>query len=244
MKIVSWNLNGIRSVLKKDKFYPFINQESPDIICLQETRALPSQVKFTSEFENEYPFRYWNNPEHKKGYSGTAIFSKIQPINVSYSPFDDQGRVICAEFEDYNLVTVYVPNSGSRFEYRILEWDYLFLNYLKNLNGKELIICGDFNVISNNRLDIYNPIMKSAAGNTEEEMDNFESFLEVFVDAYRLKHPQEIKFSWWSNMYQARQKNNGWRIDYFLVSKNFQFEECNILTEITGSDHAPCFLTF
>jgi exodeoxyribonuclease-3 len=243
MKIISWNLNGIRSVLKKEKFYPFINEESPDIICLQETRALPSQVKFTSEFENEYPFRYWNNPEHKKGYSGTAIFSKIEPLTISYSPFDDQGRIICAKFEDYYIITVYVPNSGSRFEYRTMEWDNQFLEYLKNFE-KKIIVCGDFNVISNKTLDIYNPKIKDTAGATLLEMKNFKMFLEYFVDAYRSKHPQEIKFSWWSNMYKARDKNNGWRIDYFLVSKDFDFEDSGILTHITGSDHAPCFLHF
>jgi exodeoxyribonuclease-3 len=243
MKIVSWNLNGIRAVLKKEMWYSFVDKDSPDIICLQETRALPSQVKFTSGFEKKYPHRYWNNPLHKKGYSGTAIFSKIKPINVSYSPFDEQGRIICAEFEHFNLITVYVPNSGTRFEYRTTEWDHKFLEYLKTFN-KQLVICGDFNVISNKQLDIYNPNIKDSAGATKEEMDNFKLFLENFVDAYRSKHPQEIKYSWWSNMHQAREKNKGWRIDYFLVSKEFEFEDSSILTEVMGSDHAPCFISF
>ena len=242
MKIVSWNLNGIRSILKKELWYPFIKQENPDIICLQETRALKTQVTFSTEFENEYPFRYWNNPIFKKGYSGTAIFSKTEPLNVSYSPFDDQGRIICAEFNDYCLITVYVPNSGSQFDYRISDWDRMFYKYLLTFT-KKIIICGDFNVIASKKLDIYNPKLgNDSCGATDEEMENFKLFLKLFVDTFRSKHPQEIKFSWWSNMYHARKKNNGWRIDYFLVSNNLNFEDSNILTEIKGSDHAPIYL--
>jgi len=244
MKIVSWNLNGMRSVLKKDLWYPFVEQHQPDIICLQETRALPTQVTFTDSFKKEYPFRYWNNPLYKKGYSGTAIFSKTEPLEINYSPFDDQGRVVHLTFENFNLITVYVPNSGSRFEYRTLEWDHKFLEYLKGFGDKPLVICGDFNVISNKQLDIHNPKIKDCAGATKEEMDNFKGFLELFVDTFRFKYPQEIKYSWWSNMRESRKKNNGWRIDYFLVSKDFVFEDSNILTDIHGSDHAPCFITF
>jgi len=200
-------------------------------------------LKFEKDFENEYPYRYWNNPVHKKGYSGTAIFSKMKPIKVSYGSFDDQGRVICAEFEEYFLITVYVPNSGSRFEYRTQEWDQLFLEYLKSFDTKKVIVCGDFNVVADKKLDIHNPKIVSC-GATLEEMSNFKMFLEFFVDAYRLKHPQEIKFSWWSNMFQSRSKNIGWRIDYFLVSKDFEFEDSGIYTDAMGSDHAPCFITF
>lgn len=231
-------MNGIRSVLKKDLLYPFINKECPDIICLQETRANPSQVKLSDSFEKDYPFRFWNNHFQKKGYSGTAIFSKIKPIEVTYPDFDNQGRIICAEFENYFLITVYVPNSGSQFDYRVNNWDSAFLEYLKTFT-KELIICGDFNVISDKKLDIYNPKIKDSAGTSKEEMKNFGLFLEHFVDSFRIKNPQQVKFSWWSNMYKAREKNNGWRIDYFLISKNLKFEESDILDQVMGSDHAP-----
>jgi exodeoxyribonuclease-3 len=241
MKIISWNLNGIRSVIKKELFFSFINKELPDIICLQETRATEVQIPLTNEFKKDYPFRYFNSPKFKKGYSGTAIFSKIEPINISYSPFDDQGRIICAEFENYTLINVYVPNSGSNFDYRISEWDRLFYWYLKSFT-KKIIVCGDFNVVSSKKLDIYNPKIGNNCGTTYEEMANFELFLKFLIDAFRFKHPNEIKFSWWSNMYHSRQKNHGWRIDYFLT--NIIFKDCNILTDVLGSDHAPCFLIF
>ena len=242
VKIISWNLNGIRSVLKKELWYPFVESESPDIICLQEVRALPSQFKFTIEFNKEYPYQYFHNPTVKKGYSGTAILSKIKPINVIHSDIDSEGRVITAEFEDYYLVCVYVPNSGSKFEYRVNEWDHLFRKYLESLN-KKVIICGDFNVASN-KIDIHNPKIKNVAGVTPEEKENFGLLLETFVDTFRTLYPEKIKFSWWSVITKARLSNKGWRIDYFLVSKGFEYTESDILTEIMGSDHAPCMFKF
>jgi exodeoxyribonuclease-3 len=242
MKIISWNVNGIRSLLKKDSFYSFINENTPDIICLQEVRALTEQFMFDETFSKEYPYQFFNEHSTKKGYSGTAILSNIEPIDVSIADFDTEGRVLVAEYPHFMLVNVYVPNAGSRFEYRVNEWDHLFRTFLISLK-KQVIICGDFNV-ANENIDIHNPnVKKTTAGFTPEERTNFKSLLEVFVDSFRIKNPQMIKYSWWSNMHSSRSKNNGWRIDYFLVSKDLNFETSDILDKVMGSDHAPVVLT-
>ena len=163
MKIISWNLNGIRSVIKKELFFSFINKELPDIICLQEVRATYRQFSFSDEFNEKYQYQIFNDHQTKKGYSGTAIFSKIEPMNIIRPDFDTEGRVIIAEFQDYFLVCVYVPNGGSRFDYRIKEWDIIFREYLKTLVSKKIIICGDFNV-AHNSVDIHNPKIKNVDG--------------------------------------------------------------------------------
>ena len=239
-KIISWNVNGIRSIIRKELWYPFVNTELPDIICLQEVRASGDQFKLSGEFNNDYPYQYFNNHSTKKGYSGTAIFSKIQPINVTVPEFDVEGRVQVAEFNNYFLVNVYVPNSGTRFEYRTNTWDHLFREYLIGLT-KPPIICGDFNVAKDS-IDIYNPKIKNKAGVMPEERENFKELLKIFVDSFRQKNPKTIKFSWWSNMFKSRSKNNGWRIDYFLVDKSINFMDADILDHIQGSDHAPVML--
>uniref|UniRef100_A0A6C0I7Y0 Endonuclease/exonuclease/phosphatase domain-containing protein n=1 Tax=viral metagenome TaxID=1070528 RepID=A0A6C0I7Y0_9ZZZZ len=240
VKIISWNVNGIRSVLRKELWYPFVNEHRPDIICLQEVRATPEQFTFSGDFQNEYPYRYYNNPQLKKGYSGTAILSKIEPMSIDRPNIDNEGRVITAEFEDYYLVCVYVPNAGSRFNYRVNEWDHSFREYLFGLD-KKLIICGDFNVACQD-IDIYNPNIRDTAGVTLEERFNFNQLLERFVDSFRLRNPELVKYTWWSNLGNCRSTNRGWRIDYFLVSKNVDFTEADILENVQGSDHCPIIL--
>lgn len=252
VKIISWNVNGLRSIIKKGKFYEFVNEYNPDIICLQEVRATPDQVIFTSKFTSEYSFQIFNNPDIKKGYSGTSIFSKIKPIRcnkgIGIPNCDTEGRVITAEFEEYFIVTVYVPNSKQnleRIEYRINEWDLNFRNYLTNLEiEKPVIVCGDFNTIDS-EIDIYNKKnikLNNCPGATLLERNSFKLFLETFVDSFRFKNPEKIKYSWWSNLGKCREHNKGWRIDYFLVSKHINFKDSDILDQVLGSDHAPCIL--
>jgi len=241
MKIISWNVNGIRSVIKKDLWYSFVNEHDPDILCLQEVRAEKKQFSFNDQFNSKYQYQFFNTHHTKKGYSGTAIITKTQPLNVIYPEFDKEGRIIIAEYPLFFIVCVYVPNSGTRFDYRVKEWDILFRNYIKELS-KPIIVGGDFN-IAKDPIDIYNPKIKNVAGVTPEEKENFKVLLELFVDSFRLKNPKTIKYSWWSNMYNARSKNNGWRIDYFLTSPQIVFSEADILENVIGSDHAPILLT-
>jgi exodeoxyribonuclease-3 len=238
MKIISWNLNGIRSVIKKEKFYSLFEKEDPDIICLQEVRGLPSQVVLENKFINKYPYRYWNNPVLKKGYSGVAIFCKNEPLNVILPEIDNEGRVITVQFDFGYVTNVYVPNSGTKFEYRVQKWDHDFRNYVEQFDRS--VICGDFNV-ARKRIDTYGVPSKDSAGFTKEERANFKLLLQTHVDVFRKLYPETVKYSWWSNMYRARERNHGWRIDYFLA-KNVDFFDSDILTDHTGSDHAPCIL--
>ena len=248
MKIISWNVNGIRAVLKKG-FIDFINKTNPDIICIQETKASPEQVDLTLE---EYPYKYWNSAI-KKGYSGTAIFSKVKPLNVEndlkIKKHDQEGRVICFELENYYLVTVYTPNSKrdlSRLNYRQKEWDIDFLKYLKKLESKKpVIFCGDLNV-AHKEIDLKNPkTNKKNAGFTNEEKEGFKNYiLSGFVDTFRIFNQEPGHYTWWSYMFNARTKNIGWRIDYFCVSEQIKnkISKSIILTDIMGSDHAPILI--
>ena len=248
MKIISWNVNGIRAVLKKG-FIDFINKTNPDIICIQETKASPEQVDLTLE---KYPYKYWNSAI-KKGYSGTAIFSKVKPLNVEndlkIEKHDQEGRVICFELENYYLVTVYTPNSKrdlSRLNYRQKEWDIDFLKYLKKLESKKpVIFCGDLNV-AHKEIDLKNPKPnKKNAGFTNEEKEGFENYiLSGFVDTFRIFNQEPGHYTWWSYMFNARAKNIGWRIDYFCVSEQIKnkISKSIILTDIMGSDHAPILI--
>ena len=248
MKIISWNVNGIRAVLKKG-FIDFINKTNPDIICIQETKASPEQVDLTLE---KYPYKYWNSAI-KKGYSGTAIFSKVKPLNVEndlkIEKHDQEGRVICFELENYYLVTVYTPNSKrdlSRLNYRQKEWDIDFLKYLKKLESKKpVIFCGDLNV-AHKEIDLKNPKPnKKNAGFTNEEKEGFENYiLSGFVDTFRIFNQEPGHYTWWSYMSNARAKNIGWRIDYFCVSEQIKnkISKSIILTDIMGSDHAPILI--
>jgi exodeoxyribonuclease-3 len=245
MKIISWNVNGIRSVLTKG-FEDFLGKEKPDIICLQETRADESQVK--SRFE-EYPYKYWNSAE-KKGYSGTAVFSVNEPLSVTrelgMQEHDGEGRVLTLEFKKFWLVNVYVPNSKrglERLDYRQKSWDVDFLAYLKKLEKKKpVVVCGDFNV-AHKEIDLANPKTNvKNAGFTPEEREGFDNFISAgFVDTFREFTTDGGHYTWWSNMANSRERNVGWRIDYFLVSKKImpEIKKSYILPSVMGSDHAP-----
>ena len=248
MKIISWNVNGIRAVLKKG-FLDFINDFNPDIICIQETKANPEQVDL--DLDN-YKYKYWNSAT-KKGYSGTAIFSKIKPISVqndmNIEKHDDEGRVICMELKNYFLVTVYTPNSKrdlSRLDYRANEWDRDFLIYLKELEKiKPIIFCGDLNV-AHKEIDLKNPkTNKRNAGFTNEERLGFDNYINSgFLDTFRMFNKEPNHYTWWSYMFNSRAKNVGWRIDYFCISEILKkkITKSIILPEIMGSDHAPILI--
>ena len=244
MKIISWNVNGIRAVLKKG-FLEFLDEHNPDIICLQETKAHKEQVDICLD---EYPYDYWNSAT-KKGYSGTAIFSKEKPINVKYGigieSHDQEGRVITIEFNDYYLVTVYTPNSKRellRLEYR-KKWDIDFLKFLTELqNKKPVVFCGDLNV-AHKEIDLKNPKNnRRNPGFTDEERAGFSNIVKSgFIDTFREFHAEGGHYTWWSYMFQARKKDIGWRIDYFCISESLKSKLKNayILKDVLGSDHAP-----
>ncbi len=248
MKLISWNVNGIRAVIKKG-FYDFVNEHQPDILCLQETKANKEQVELDLP---DYNFRYWNSAE-KKGYSGTAIFSKVEPLDVLYDmdikKHDSEGRVITLEFEDYFLVTVYTPNSKRellRLDYRCKEWDIDFLKYVKKLEKKKAVIfCGDLNV-AHKEIDLKNPkTNRKNAGFTDEERQGFNNIVSAgFLDSFREFNKEEGHYTWWSYMFQARKKNIGWRIDYFCISQILKnrMQNAYILKDVLGSDHAPIVL--
>lgn len=244
MKLVSWNVNGLRACMNKG-FKNFMDSVDADVFCVQETKMQREQANF------DFPgyFEYWNSAE-KKGYSGTAIFSKIEPVSVSYDmgieEHDKEGRIICAEYDKFYLVNVYVPNAQrdlARLPYRVT-WEDAFRNYVGELNAKKpVLICGDMNV-ARNFIDIKNA--KNNVGNagfTNEERAKMEELLQSgFVDSYRHLYPdKEGAYTWWSYMFKAREKNVGWRIDYFLVSQKLQDEiaDALIYPEIMGSDHCP-----
>ncbi|MGL5639837.1 MAG: exodeoxyribonuclease III [Cetobacterium sp.] len=243
-KLISWNVNGLRAVLQKN-FLEYFNSVDADIFCLQEIKLQEGQVDFNPEGYN----CYWNYAE-KKGYSGTAIFTKENPISVSYDigidHHDKEGRVITLEFKDYYLVNVYTPNSQTelaRLDYR-MAWEDDFRSYLLDLDSKKpVILCGDLNV-AHTEIDLKNPKSnKTNAGFTIEERNKFSELLESgFVDSFRYLHPDAIeKYSWWSYRFSARKNNAGWRIDYFVVSNKIKDKivEANIHNEIMGSDHCP-----
>lgn len=244
MKLISWNVNGIRACLNKG-FLDFFNEEKADIFCIQETKMQEGQA----ELKLEGYYQYWNSAE-KKGYSGTAIFTKIKPLNVSYGigieEHDKEGRVITLEFDKFYMVNVYTPNSKrelERLEYRMV-WEDEFRKYLLKLNEtKPVIMCGDLNV-AHKEIDLKNPkTNRHNAGFTDEERNKMTELLESgFTDSFRYLYPEkENIYSWWSYMFHAREKNAGWRIDYFIVSKSIEtkIKEATIYTEILGSDHCP-----
>lgn len=248
MKIISWNVNGIRAVAKKNFFEDFAKL-NPDIMCIQETKAQDNQVAETLEPLKDY--HIYSNSALKKGYSGTAIISKTEPICVSrdigVEEHDIEGRVICLEYDKFYLVNVYVPNSGNdlkRLEYR-QTWDLAFFDYLKNLeNKKPVIVCGDFNV-AHKEIDLARPKpnYNKSAGFMQEEIDGMDRYTQGgLLDTFRHFNPDATdRYSWWSYRAGARGKNVGWRIDYFLVSESFlpSVKSADILHDIMGSDHCP-----
>ncbi len=262
VKVYSWNVNGIRAVLRKDLFLPFIAKEQPDILCIQETKAQPGQAEVDLASYQEY----WNSAE-KKGYSGTAIFSKQQPISVvsglpehiiakyrvigdTYGDPNKEGRVIAAEYDKFFVVTVYTPNAKddlSRIPLRHKHWDPAFLAYCKELEErKPVVFCGDLNV-AHTEDDLANPKPnRGKKGFTSEEREGFQSFIDAgFVDTLRLFKKGNGHYTWWSHFANSRARNVGWRIDYFLVSESLKDKvvAADIHADIMGSDHCPVSIT-
>ncbi len=248
MKIISFNVNGIRAIAQKT-FFEDMRELNADVICLQETKATVDQTKalFDQELDG---YHFFGNEAVRKGYSGTAVASKIAPIstffNMGIEDHDQEGRITGLEFEDFYLITVYVPNSGSellRLDYR-QQWDRDFLRFLKELEeSKPVLVCGDLNV-AHKAIDLARPKpnYNKSAGYMQEEIDGMDNYHNAgLLDTYRQLHPEQIEYSWWSYRGGARQKNVGWRIDYFLASKVFlpKIKEAFILTEVMGSDHCP-----
>lgn len=243
MKFISWNVNGLRACVGKD-FENQFKELDADFFCLQETKMQEGQLDLQFEgYES-----YWNYAE-KKGYSGTAIYTKHKPLNVSYGmgveEHDHEGRIITLEYDQFYLVTCYTPNSQTelkRLDYR-MTWEDDFRKFLKSLDAKKpVVICGDLNV-AHEEIDIKNPkTNRRNAGFTDEEREKMTVLLnDGFTDSFRYLHPDEVTYSWWSYRFKAREKNAGWRIDYFLVSDRIkeQITEAKIHTEIMGSDHCP-----
>jgi len=244
MKLISWNVNGIRACVQKG-FLDFFKEVDADMFCIQESKVQEGQI----DLDLDGYHQYWNYAE-KKGYSGTAIFTKVEPMNVSYGigieEHDNEGRVITLEFENFYLVTVYTPNSKSeleRLDYRMV-WEEEFRKYLKNLDkNKPVIVCGDLNV-AHKEIDLKNPKNnRRNAGFTDEERNKFTELLDSgFIDTFRNFYPDlEETYSWWSYRFKAREKNAGWRIDYFCTSERLKdnLVSAKIHAEVLGSDHCP-----
>ncbi|MBQ5796411.1 MAG: exodeoxyribonuclease III [Firmicutes bacterium] len=247
MKLITWNVNGLRACMDKG-FLDYVNQEQPDAICLQETKMQEGQAEVPLEGYKQY----WNSAQ-KKGYSGTAIFTKHEPLSVSYDidaeGHDTEGRSITMEFEDFYLVCEYTPNSQDglkRLDYR-MEWEDARRDYLKKLDAKKpVILCGDLNV-AHQEIDLKNPkTNRKNPGFSDEERAMFGELLEAgFVDSYRYLYPDVTGvYTWWSYRFNARKNNAGWRIDYFVVSERFKerIKEVKLCTDIYGSDHCPVML--
>ena len=246
MKFISWNVNGLRACVTKG-FLDFFKEVDADIFCLQETKLQEGQI----DLNLEGYYDYWNYAQ-KKGYSGTAIFTKQNPLSVNYGinieEHDNEGRVITLEFEDFYFVTVYTPNSQQelkRLEYR-MKWEDDFRNYLKKLDEtKPVIMCGDLNV-AHKEIDLKNPKQNMFnPGFSKEEREKFSTLLDSgFIDTFRYLYPDKVMYSWWSYRFFAREKNIGWRIDYFVTSNDLsdKLKDSYIMTDILGSDHAPVVL--
>ena len=261
MIYISWNINGIRATLKTHYLHDLIHAYKPDFLCLQEVKANIDQVKPQNiEIFANYPYIYWNSPTEKKGYSGTAIFTKHEPLSVYYGIdinsdiHNNEGRVVTLEYADYYLINVYTPNSKpdlSRLEYRE-KWDKDFLQYIQSLSKKrQVIVCGDLNVAHNN-IDLKNfKTNKGKCGFTEIERHGFDNIIDSnhkFVDICRYLYPDvEGLYTWWSPIQKmARTNNSGWRIDYFIISTSFidnkKVKRSDILSSVYGSDHCPVLL--
>ena len=253
MRVYSWNVNGLRAVLKKGALQEFIRAEQPDILCLQETKAKQGQAEVDlPEYEE-----IWNSAE-RPGYAGTAIFTKIKPLSVKYGlpskaemrdEFGDpltEGRVLTAEFPEFYLVDVYTPNSKrglERLKLRAEKWDPEFLTYLRSLDQvKPVVVCGDFNA-AHEEIDIARPKTNHhSAGFTDEERRGITNLIASgLVDTFRALHPEEVRYTWWSHWGHARENNVGWRIDYFFISESLRknLKSAEIYENVTGSDHCP-----
>ncbi len=243
MKLVSWNVNGLRAVMGKN-FMEVFNQLNADFFCLQETKLQEGQI----EMELPEYYQYWNYAE-KKGYSGTAIFTKHKPLSVKLGmgveEHDHEGRIITLEYEDFYILTVYVPNSQDelrRLEYR-MQWEDDWRAYIKELeNTKPVIYCGDLNV-AHEEIDLKNPkTNRRNAGFTDEERGKFTELMNAgLIDTFRYFYPDTVTYSWWSYRFKARERNTGWRIDYFIASESLKdnLKDAKIHTDILGSDHCP-----
>ena len=243
MKLISWNVNGLRAVMNKN-FMEFFNEADADVFSLQETKLQEGQI----EMDLPGYHQYWNYAD-KKGYSGTAIFTKKEPLSVTYGmgidEHDHEGRVITLEFDDFYFITVYVPNSQDglkRLDYR-MKWEDDFLGYLKELEKtKPVVFCGDLNV-AHEEIDLKNPkTNRKNAGFTDEERSKMTALLDAgFTDTFRYFYPEQVTYSWWSYRFKAREKNAGWRIDYFICSDALRdrLKDAKIHTEVMGSDHCP-----
>jgi exodeoxyribonuclease III len=263
MRIIAWNVNGLRSLLKTNHLDELMNTNDPDILCFGETKLSCSLTDTDDNIEtlikNKYPkfkYIYWSPCKTRGGYSGTAILSKKKPINAYYGlkykqkEIDDEGRVITLEYDNYFLIHVYTPNSGQaldRLEFRTKTWDRAFESWMNHLQqSKYIIVAGDLNV-ARSELDIKNPKTNlRTAGYTIEERDSFEKILlnTDVIDTFRFLNPNLIKYSFWSYRFKSREKNIGWRLDYFLVSKKNinKIKKSDILSNVLGSDHAPIIL--
>ncbi len=251
MKITTWNVNGIRAVIKKD-FTKNIASIDPDILCLQETKAQPKEVLTAlKDFEKKYML--YINSAKRKGYSGTAVLTKISPLNIKYGmglpEHDQEGRMITLEYSDFYLINVYTPNAGQglkRLDYKA-QWNQDFIAYVIQLDKqKPVIIAGDLNV-AHQPIDLKNPKSNynKTAGYTEIEIKGFEDLLKAgFIDAFRYLYPERVAYTYWNYRFNARARNAGWRIDYFLVSKSLlnKIEDVIIHTDVMGSDHCPVSL--
>ena len=260
IKIIHWNVNGIRPLLRKKELDDLIKEEDPDIICFNETKIdneLIEKLNLKNIFNKIYK-SFWYCPEEKKGYSGTAILTKYEPLSVNYGinkdEHDLEGRVITIEYDKFYLISCYTPNSGEglkRLDYRINEWDKDFFEYINSLKAKkDIVLAGDLNVAKED-IDIYEPKgHDKTAGFTKEEKESFNNFLEMgYIDSFRDLHPDEQKFSFFSKRGNLKEQNKGWRLDYFIInenSKNIKLEESDMLdkNKYDSSDHIPIFLTF
>ena len=243
MKLISWNVNGFRACLNKG-FEQFFKDMDADFFCIQETKMQPEQASFDADGYHQF----WYSAE-KKGYSGTAIFAKKEPISVKYGlgidEHDHEGRAITLEYDDFYLLCVYTPNAQrelARLDYR-MKWEDALRNYIKSLDEKKPVIyCGDLNV-AHEEIDLKNPKTNHfSAGFSDEERGKFTELLQSgFCDTFRTLYPEKVEYSWWSYMYHAREKNVGWRIDYFVVSERImdKVKNSRIFTDIMGSDHCP-----
>lgn len=249
IKIISWNVNGIKAILKKKTLHELLKEEKPDILCLNEIKC--NECLKGSIINDMFEYHYWNFSEKKKGYSGTAIFSNIKPLRQvkDGQEFDDkEGRLIHLEFENFNLINVYVPNSKpklERLDYRVNTWDKELSKYISKLPKNVILTC-DMNV-ANEEIDIHNPKGPvNRPGWTNEERESFSLMLKEnkLIDSFRWMYPETVKYSYWDYRSAARKRNKGWRIDYFLVSKKIikNVKESDILDTILGSDHAPILL--